>query len=245
MAAHSMRSSSRSIFEVAGVSYHAAKINGAAGRHPAPTRTRSGSISQSLVHALGQRTNAIVLPAKCEKTFDSFTHSHLGEDMLLPDVVAPNLRLVFVGTAAGRRSAALGQYYAGRGNAFWPTLHKVGLTPRELAPVEFMALLDLGIGLTDMSKRGVGMDRDISAGLFDRHRLAQIVQQLRPGAIAFTSKKAASIWFERGTQSISHGRQGAAAGLPMIFVLPSPSGAARAYWDIHQWKQLADHVKEL
>jgi len=46
----------------------------------------------------------------------------------LPDLLRPNLDVVFVGTAAGRYSAALGAYYARPSNLFWPTLHKVGLT---------------------------------------------------------------------------------------------------------------------
>lgn len=48
----------------------------------------------------------------------------------LPDQLGKHLRLVFVGTAAGQRSADLGHYYAGRGNRFWPTIHEVGITPR-------------------------------------------------------------------------------------------------------------------
>ena len=43
----------------------------------------------------------------------------------LPDLLLPDLRVVFVGTAAGKRSAELGHYYAGRGNRFWRTLHEV------------------------------------------------------------------------------------------------------------------------
>ena len=52
---------------------------------------------------------------------------------VLPDLIAPNLRIVFTGTAVGSASAHAGAYYAGPGNAFWPTLHAVGLTPRLLA----------------------------------------------------------------------------------------------------------------
>lgn len=48
---------------------------------------------------------------------------------VLPDYLAPDLRAVFAGTAAGERSAALGHYYAGRDNEFWSLLHKSGLTP--------------------------------------------------------------------------------------------------------------------
>jgi hypothetical protein len=70
---------------------------------------------------------------------------------------------VFVGTAAGKRSAELGHYYAGRGNRFWRTLHEVRLTPRRFKPAEFRNLLALGISLTDMSKLGAGMDRRSSS----------------------------------------------------------------------------------
>jgi len=38
---------------------------------------------------------------------------------VLPDYPAPNLMVVFVGTADGERSASVGHYYAGRGNKFW------------------------------------------------------------------------------------------------------------------------------
>src|SRR3546814_6083057 len=53
---------------------------------------------------------------------------------VLPDVLAPGLRLVFCGSAAGRKSAELGAYYAGPGNKFWPTLYEIGLTPRHFRP---------------------------------------------------------------------------------------------------------------
>ena len=62
---------------------------------------------------------------------------------VLPDVLGPGLRIVFCGSAAGAVSARVGAYYAGPGNRFWPTLHRVGLTPRLLAPAEFRTVLRL------------------------------------------------------------------------------------------------------
>jgi Uracil DNA glycosylase superfamily len=76
----------------------------------------------------------------------------------LPDQLQSHLRLVFVGTAASRRSTDLGHYYAGPGNRFWRTLHEVGITPRRYEPHEFPTLLSLGIGFTDVCKLGSGMD---------------------------------------------------------------------------------------
>jgi double-stranded uracil-DNA glycosylase len=160
----------------------------------------------------------------------------------LPDLLAPDLRVVFVGTAAGRRSADLGHYYAGPGNRFWRTLHEVRLTPRCFKPEESHELLELGIGLTDMSKLGSGMDHQVAKHEFDPKRFEASLRRYRPRAIAFTSKKAASIWLgTSGTRAIAYGRQPPAVpDVPEVFVLPSPSGAARSYWSIAPWQELAD-----
>jgi TDG/mug DNA glycosylase family protein len=163
----------------------------------------------------------------------------------LPDLLSPNLRVVFVGTAARKRSAELGHYYAGRGNRFWRTLHEVGLTPRCFEPSEFRNLLELGIGLTDMSKLGAGMDHQIAKHEFDTARFESNVRLYGPRAIAFTSKKAASIWHGRNaTRAIAYGRQPPTVpDFPEVFVLPSPSGAARCHWSLAPWQGLAVWVK--
>ena len=155
-----------------------------------------------------------------------------------------HLRVIFVGTAAGMRSAELGHYYAGRGNRFWRTLHEVGLTPRLFEPREFRDLLALGIGLTDMSKLGAGMDHQIATHEFDPKQFEDNVRCYRPRTIAFTSKKAASIWLgKRTTRGLGYGRLvKRPTDIPEVFVLPSPSGAARSYWDIAPWQMLADRV---
>ena len=162
----------------------------------------------------------------------------------LPDLLAPNLRVVFVGTAAGRQSAARGEYYAGRGNRFWRTLHEIGLTPRRFEPPEFRDLLALGIGLTDMSKLGSGMDHQVAKHEFDPEQFAANVRRYRPRAIAFTSKKAAGIWLGRATRATAYGRQPPTApAFPEVFVLPSPSGAARSHWSTAPWQELAAWLK--
>jgi double-stranded uracil-DNA glycosylase len=165
----------------------------------------------------------------------------------LSDVLERDLRVIFVGTAAGKRSAERGEYYAGRGNRFWRTLHEVGRTPRLFEPSEFRGLLALDIGLTDMSKLGCGMDRDVKAHEFDPDLFEANVRRYRPRAIAFTSKKAASIWRRvSSTRGISFGRQAERpAGFPELFVLPSPSGAARSHWSLGPWRELAVWLKAL
>lgn len=159
----------------------------------------------------------------------------------LPDRLRAGLDVVFVGTAAGRYSAAVGAYYARPGNKFWKTLHRVGLTARPYEPWEFGELLPLGIGFTDMSKVGVGMDRDVTPDQYDVGLFEAKMLQYMPRAIAFTSKKAASVLLGMRTGQICLGRlEHAKPDFPTVFVLPSPSGAAGRYWSEQPWRELAD-----
>lgn len=161
------------------------------------------------------------------------------DDDRLPDLLAHGLRLVYVGTAASHRSAQVGAYYAHPGNRFWRALHEAGITQRLFAPHEFRDLLALGIGLTDMSKRGSGMDHNVAHDEFDVPRFLAAMHFHRPKIIAFTSKKAASLFYGQPTQKIRPGLQPPQPDFPSVFVLPSPSGAATRYWDIAPWRALA------
>jgi len=158
----------------------------------------------------------------------------------LPDQLQPDLRLVFVGTAASTRSADLGHYYAHPGNRFWPTLAEVGVTPRRYAPREFASLLALGIGFTDICKSGAGMDHQIAVRPDDITLFRTKMLRYRPRTIAFTSKKAASLFYGRPTQAINFGRQPSVDDFPDVFVLTSPSGAASGSWTLQPWRELAD-----
>ena len=160
----------------------------------------------------------------------------------LPDQLRPNLRLVFVGTAASTRSAELGHYYAHPGNRFWSAIHEAGITPRRYQPSEFAALLELGIGFTDLSKSGTGMDHQIEATSIDVPGFRAKIEKYRPRTIAFTSKKAASLFYGRPSSGVSLGRQQAEGSLPEIFVLPSPSGAASGHWTLEPWRELAEWI---
>jgi double-stranded uracil-DNA glycosylase len=159
--------------------------------------------------------------------------------MMLPDVVQPGLRVVFCGTAAGTRSAQLRSYYAGSGNQFWTTLARVGLTPRRLAPDEYMDLPRYGIGLTDLCKLRAGSDRQVGSGGFDVERLVGLLERHRPAAVAFNGKKAAEVALDG---KVEYGEQHWRLAGARTFVLPSTSGAARGFWDEKRWQELADAV---
>ncbi|MBN8832587.1 MAG: mismatch-specific DNA-glycosylase [Sphingomonadales bacterium] len=166
----------------------------------------------------------------------------LPEAHLVPDLLAPGLKLVFCGTALGRRSAQDRAYYAHPNNLFWRTLHEVGLTPTRFAPDDYARLLDHGIGLTDLAKRHFGNDAQLPGDAFDAAALAEKIEAHAPAMLAFTSKKAASGFLGRPTGKIALGEQEEKIGATRLFVLPSPSGAARGRWDRALWERLARAV---
>ncbi len=156
---------------------------------------------------------------------------------VLPDLLRPGLRLVFCGTAAGSRSAAVGQYYVHPGNKFWRTLFAVGLTDHLLRPSEYRKLGAYGIGLTDLSKNHKGMDHQLPTGALTADRLRALIQRRRPAFLAFNGKTAAQIFLSRS--EVDFGPQQDRLGETEIFVLPSTSGAANKYWSAEPWQRLA------
>jgi TDG/mug DNA glycosylase family protein len=159
---------------------------------------------------------------------------------VLRDVLAPRLRLVVCGSAAGKRSAELRQYYAGRGNKFWPTLHEVGLTPRRLAPAEYPLLLEFGIGLTDVIKDQSGPDAQLDFRRADPDALRAKILRYAPAWLCFSSKAAAQTFLGR---QVDYGVQPEMLGTTRLYVATSPSGRASGYWDIAVWHALAELVK--
>jgi TDG/mug DNA glycosylase family protein len=155
---------------------------------------------------------------------------------ILPDLLRPGLRLVFCGTAAGKRSAREGAYYAHPGNMFWRALFQAGLTPRLLAPREFPLLPTFGIGLTDLAKRHAGNDDELPRDAFDVPALLFKIETHAPAMLAFTSKHAARAVLGA---NVTYGLQDQAIGSTRLFVLPSPSGRARGHWQLAPWIDLA------
>lgn len=167
----------------------------------------------------------------------------LPDAYLVPDLLVPGLKLVFCGTALGRRSARDRAYYAHPNNLFWRTLHEVGLTPTRFVPGEYTRLLEHGIGLTDLAKRHFGNDADLPGDAFDATALAQKIATYAPGMVAFTSKKAASGFLGRPTGKIPLGEQQERIGETRLFVLSSPSGSARGRWDRTVWEELVRAIE--
>jgi double-stranded uracil-DNA glycosylase len=154
---------------------------------------------------------------------------------ILPDILTENLTTVFCGSAVGSASARRDAYYAGPGNAFWPTLFEIGLTPRRLQPEEYRTVTQFGLGLTDLAKSIAGSDSVLREEHFDREGLRRKILRCRPRLLAFTSKRAAQEFLEH---PVVYGQQTEWIGGTALFVLPSPSGAARGHWNLEPWRAL-------
>jgi len=155
---------------------------------------------------------------------------------VLPDILQSGLRVVFCGTAAGTASAKARAYYAGPGNSFWETLHVTGMTPVQLLPAEFERLPEFGLGLTDICKVRHGSDQEIGTTEFDVTGLEVGIGVAEPACLAFNGKNAAKAALGR---TVNYGRQPERIGDAETWVLPSTSGAARAFWDLEPWHELA------
>jgi TDG/mug DNA glycosylase family protein len=141
----------------------------------------------------------------------------------LPDYLQPGLRLVFVGFNPSVRAAAVGHYYAGPGNLFWPLLYETGLLPEPLTYAEDARVLEFGIGLTDLVKRPTRSSADLSPA---EARAGAVVLQRKlttcaPGVVCFNGKGVYA-WYS-GRETVALGIQNERIGRSRVFVVPSTS----------------------
>jgi TDG/mug DNA glycosylase family protein len=154
----------------------------------------------------------------------------------VPDVLTPDLRVVFCGINPGEWSAKAGAHFANPRNDFWRLLHDAGFTPRLFAPEEQQELAALGYGLTNAAPRTTRGSGDLRRGDFEgsAERLAGIAEELRPGWIAFVGKEAYRGAFnERPELGVQERR----LADTRLFVLPStsPANAAVPYAERLKW----------
>jgi TDG/mug DNA glycosylase family protein len=87
-----------------------------------------------------------------------------------------------------------------------------------------------------LAKTVSGSDDILEDRHFDRPALDAKIRRYRPRILAFTSKRAAEEFLGH---PVEYGLLGRSIGTTTLFVLPSPSGAARRYWDKTHWRDLA------
>jgi TDG/mug DNA glycosylase family protein len=159
----------------------------------------------------------------------------------IPDVIGPDLRVLFCGINPGLWSAAVGKHFARPGNRFWPALHAAGFTPRLFSPYEQEQLLDLGLGISNVVARGTARADELTPDEFRAggQLLSAKVERYRPAWVAILGIGAYRAAFDRKRAVI--GPQQETLSGSRIWVLPNPSGL-NASWTA---PRLADAFRQL
>ena len=159
----------------------------------------------------------------------------------VPDVIAPDLRVLFCGINPSLYSAVVGHHFARPGNRFWPTLHMAGFTERLYAPGDDRELLQLGYGITNVVDRATATADQLSKEelIVGGQQLRAKVQCYRPQVLAVLGIGAYRTAF--GQPKATIGRQAETLDGTIVWVLPNPSGLNAHY----QLKDLAQTFRVL
>jgi len=151
------------------------------------------------------------------------------KDRSIPDVIAPDLRVLFCGINPGLYTAAIGHHFGRPGNRFWPALHAAGFTDRLLTPYEEQELLVRGYGITNVVNRATATAAELSAAelVAGGQRLLTTARRYRPRCIAVLGVTAYRAAF--GRPKAGFGRQDERIGEALVWVLPNPSGLNAHY----------------
>ena len=159
----------------------------------------------------------------------------------VPDVIAPNLHILFCGINPGLYSGATGHHFARPGNRFWPVLHAAGFTDRILSPFEEQELLKRGYGITNIVSRTTANAAELSLSELGEgaKRLTKTVLKYQPRIVSVLGVEAYRKAF--GRRDASLGLQEERIGDSRVWILPNPSGLNAHY----QLKDLAKLFRQL
>lgn len=156
-------------------------------------------------------------------------------DDVLPGPGDPPLRLLIVGINPGLWTAAVNAPFARPGNRFWPSLHRAGLTSRQvdasrgLDPEDEQDLHDRGIGITNMIGRATVRADELSREELRRAGtvLVERVRTLRPRTVAIAGITAFRSAFTLPKAALGLQDPADVEGWPeevALWVVPQPSG---------------------
>jgi TDG/mug DNA glycosylase family protein len=161
----------------------------------------------------------------------------------VPDVIAPDLRVLFCGINPGLYSGATGHHFARPGNRFWPALYDAGFTDRLLSPFEERELLKHGYGLTNIVNRSTANAAELSRSELEEgaRRLIKTALKYKPRILAVLGVDAYRKAFGRKDAVI--GPQKVRIGESALWVLPNPSGA-NAHFQLKEMAALFRQLRE-
>ncbi|MGK9269723.1 G/U mismatch-specific DNA glycosylase [Williamsia muralis] len=161
-----------------------------------------------------------------------FTRAELESyrDAVVPDLIGPDCKLLFVGINPGLWTAATGAHFARRGNRFYPALWRAGIVDRLIDASAGMSdddralLLDRGIGITNVVPRASARADELTTEelIEGGRKLIETVTRVHPKVIAVAGITAYRTAF--GDRKATAGRQDRTIGDTVVWVVPNPSG---------------------
>lgn len=161
-----------------------------------------------------------------------FTRAELDSyrDAVVPDLLGPGLRLLFVGINPGLWTAATQTHFAHPVNRFYPALHRAGILDRAIDPAAGMTdddrnyLRGRGIGITNLARRATARADELTAEELRAggEALRALVEEHRPRVVAVAGITAYRLAF--GDRKAVAGRQPTPLGPAELWVVPNPSG---------------------
>lgn len=143
-------------------------------------------------------------------------------------MLAPGLRVVFVGLNPGLTAEASGHNFSAPSNRFWRALHLSGFTPELLAAADERRMLEFGVGLTSLVTRATVGAAEVSRAEF-RAAVPEFtarIERYAPRMLAFLGKAGFAALAGR---AVGWGAQPELVGGAGVWVLPNPSGLNRAF----------------
>ncbi len=161
----------------------------------------------------------------------------------MPDILAPDLRVVFCGINPSVYSVVVGHHFARPGNRFWPTLHASGFTPHRFLPDEDGRLLELGLGITNVAEPSSVAAADLTNEQMKEggQILRAKIERFAPQVLAVLGIGAYRLAFDAPKAVL--GLQEKTIGNTRIWVLPNPSGL-NAHYHLPQLAQLFSELRE-
>lgn len=149
---------------------------------------------------------------------------------MLPDLLGPDVRLLFVGVNPARSAVATGAPFGRRGNRFYPALHRAGITDRLIDasagfdPADVEHLHARGVGITSLVARATGSAAELGADelVSGASDLGRRVAEIGPAVVAILGVTAYRTAFGRPGAVV--GRQPEDLAGAQLWVVPNPSG---------------------
>lgn len=166
----------------------------------------------------------------------------------IPDHLANELNILFVGFNPSVRSSETGHHYANPRNRFWTILEQAGITDRRYQAEEDQDLLQSGIGFTNIVARPTKTAAEITPAEYaeGREQLLKKLQHYQPRCVCFVGKGVYEAF--RNRKNVEWGFQPNSAVEGVVeFVAPSSSGLVRMKLVeiVDIYKMLARYIQKM